>query len=64
MVIEPAMRQSGTLHHFRNANSVEPALAKQLRGDLDDPVVIFLLLFLRNPHCNDPLKIKSKARAG
>lgn len=48
MIIEPAMRQPSALHHFGDANPTEPALAKQLRGSHDDPVMIVFLLFLRN----------------
>lgn len=58
MTIEAAMRQTGGFHHFRHADRIEPLLAEQLAGNVQNPTAILRHLlsadvhfkFLHEPH--------------
>jgi hypothetical protein len=50
MAVEAAVGEPGVLHQVRHADAVEPALAKQLRRDLEDPLAVRRRLFPSDFH--------------
>lgn len=58
MTVESAVRQTGGLHHLGHADGIEPFLAEQSAGDIQDPIAILRHLlstdlhfkYLRRPH--------------
>ncbi|CUX03332.1 hypothetical protein AGR1C_Lc70013 [Agrobacterium fabacearum TT111] len=50
VVVKSTMGQARTLHQVSHANAIEPSFAKHPGCNRNNPVMIFLLLFLGDPH--------------